>query len=228
MKTKILTISLYIILAVSSVSFSDPYTVKRISDVNFRYEFYTTNKNVKPRINKTYYWFKGGAIHNAQSGIAGELLHDKFVKMYNSNQLAEQGQFKKGLKIGLWRTWHPNGIVETNQNWNSGLKSGMFYKYDENGNLIEKGSYNGDKKHGKWIDFVKKDTIEYKNGDVYIKKIKLSKEKKIELKEANKKAKESKKGDLKSKKTTNTNETSKTSFFKRLFSKKNKSKKTND
>ena len=32
------------------VSFTDPYSIKRISDANFRYEFYTSTKEVKAQI----------------------------------------------------------------------------------------------------------------------------------------------------------------------------------
>lgn len=173
-------------------SFSDPYTMKRISDKEFRYEFYTTDKKVKAKDNKIYYWFKGGLIHNAQAGFVGELLDDKFVKTYNSNQIAEQGTFRKGLKIGLWKTWYNNGIVATTQKWCNGLRSGAFYSYDEKGLLIEKGKFRKNEKHGVWIDYIKKDTIVYKKGVVFIKKIKEEKD----------------------------NHNDKPNFFKRLFRKK--------
>lgn len=202
MKTKALTIFLFIFSFIF-LSFSDPYSIKRISDKEFRYEFYTTNKKIKPNRNKIYFWFKGGTIHNSQSGFGGELLQDKFIKMYLNNQLAEQGFFKKGLKKGLWKTWYKNGLIETTQKWSSGLKSGDFYRFAEDGTILEKGKYKNDKKHGIWIDFIKKDTITYKEGNVFVKKIKLSKEDK------------EKKKALKS--TPNKN---KKSFFKRLFSKK--------
>ena len=232
MKIKVLASSLYLLLAILLVSFSDPYTIKRVSDVNFRYEFYTTDKKVSPKENKIYYWFKGGAIHNAQSGIAGALLHDKYIKMYHSNQLAEQGAFRNGLKIGVWKTWFANGIIETIQNWNNGLKSGTYYRYDEKGTLAEKGNYKADKKHGLWFDYVKKDTVTYKRGVIVVKKRKLSKEEKDLLKEEKKKTKEAKKA-LKAaekvakkhnKEVENStkiidNKTKKDGFFKRLFSK---------
>jgi hypothetical protein len=188
LKTKALSTFSCLIVALLLVSFSDPYTIKRISDANFRYEFYTTDKEVKPKADKIYYWFKGGLIHNAQAGTAGMLLNGPFVKMYHSNQLAEQGTFKNGLKTGLWKTWYPNGIVETTQKWGNGVKSGMFYHFDENGIMTEKGKYSSGRKQGKWVDLVKNDTISYKNGILSVKKPKLSKEEKAKLKEESKKA----------------------------------------
>jgi hypothetical protein len=209
------TNSLYQILLLSFglllVSFSDPYAIKRISDADFRYEFYTTQKEATPKINKTYFWFKGGVIHNTQSGIVGELLHGKYTKMYHSNQLAEQGFFRKGLKKGLWKTWYPNGVLETTQHWISGLKSGIYMHYDQNGKLVERGRYTNSRKYGKWIDYIKKDTVLYKHGEVYIKKLKTNKEKtnNTKLKTNN----QTKKQDTLTKKE---------GFFKRLFKKKAK------
>lgn len=226
---------LIIILILISFSFSDPYAIKRISDNDFRYEFYTTSKKIKPEANKMYYWFKGGLIHCAQSGVAGDLLNDKFTKMYHSNQLAEQGEFRNGLKIGLWKTWHPNGIVKTSVYWRNGLKTGIFYSYDENGAMIEHGNYKRDIKHGKWVNFEKKETLTYREGHIFFKKIKLSKEEKAKLKreeKAKKKlekevGKENKKGFFKrlfskkeDKKETIQTKESKEGFFKRLFGKK--------
>jgi hypothetical protein len=195
------------------VSFSDPYSIKRISDANFRYEFYTTHKIVKPKKDKTYYWFKGGIIHNAEYGMAGELLHDKFVKMYHSNQLAEEGIFRKGLKKGLWKTWYPDGVLETTQYWRSGQKYGAYLHYDQKGNLLEKGRFVSDKKQGKWIHFINKDTIVYNHGVVRLKKVKSSNNSQSEaVKDAKKLKAETE--------TQNNNSPVKEGFFKRLFKKK--------
>jgi antitoxin component YwqK of YwqJK toxin-antitoxin module len=139
--------------------------------------------------------------------MAGELLQDKFVKMYHSNQLAEQGTFKKGLKIGLWKTWFTNGMVETTQKWSDGLQSGFFFRYNESGLLIEKGNFKCGRKHGFWIDFVRKDTLVYKNGILFVKKIKIPKTKKLE--------------------TTSEKKPEREGFFKRFFRKKQTKEKTN-
>lgn len=174
------------------VAFTDPYSIKRISDANFRYEFYTSTKEIKPKTSKIYFWFKGGAIHNAKAGVSGQLLDGNFKKFYHSNQLAEEGNFKKGLKIGLWKSWFENGNLKTTQYWNNGLQTGFYYAYDASGNTIEKGNYKKGQKHGNWINYISKDTVIYKNGIVFTPKPKLSKEEKIALKAKNKAEKEAK------------------------------------
>ncbi|PJJ11135.1 hypothetical protein CLU83_4631 [Flavobacterium sp. 1] len=182
MKTKAALLFLYLSIISISSSFSEPYNIKRIADENFRYEFYVTDKNVAPKPNKVYYWFKGGAIHSAQGGSGGDLLNDVFLKTYHSNQIAEKGNFKNGLKIGIWKTWHPNGSIESTQKWSKGLRTGMYYKYDKNGLVVETGCYKNDKKQGKWYDFEKKDTVSYSHGIPTVKKQKLSKLDKLKLK----------------------------------------------
>lgn len=206
--------NIFIISLIGLISFQDPYSIKRISDKNFRYEFYTTSKKIKPHKNKTYFWFKGGLIHEAEYGVAGEVLNGSFKKYFHSNQLAEQGVFKKGLKVGLWKSWYENGKIETNQIWKSGQKNGVFLKYNSSGEIVEKGSYKRNLKHGLWIDMIKNDSITYKKGAVFLKKAKLTKEERkkirLEKKANNKKTNSKDKESIK-----------KVSWFSKLF-KKNK------
>lgn len=100
------------VLVLSLLSFQEwePNLKKRISDTSYRYEFYVTKDEPRVKSDRIYYWFKGGTIHNSENGISGELLHDVFEKFYLNNQLAEKGEFKKGLKVGLWKTWYANGF----------------------------------------------------------------------------------------------------------------------
>lgn len=185
MKTYTIPRYILIFFAFVLVSFGDPYTIKRISDKNFRYEFYTTDKKIKPRTAKTYYWFKGGLIHEAHGGIAGDLLDDKFTKMYHSNQLAEQGQFKEGLRVGLWKTWHPNGVLATTLSYSKGLRSGKYFRYDENGNLIENGKFCSDLKTGKWTNADSQEITTYKKGIIVRKKETFTKSEKYRIKQEN-------------------------------------------
>ncbi|OWP84753.1 hypothetical protein BWK59_03550 [Flavobacterium davisii] len=193
-------------------SFQDSFLIKRISDKDFRYEFFTTNKKKKPDIKKEYFWFKGGMIHHAQYGSAGELLDGKFSKFYHSNQLAEQGTFRKGLRIKEWKFWHPNGKISSIQHWASGVKHGVWLSFDSEGKMIESGFYKNNLKSKTWINYERKDTLVYKKGEIVTSKIKKEIPQKTESKESKRKTKTIEKS----------SDTTKPSFFKRLFSKKNK------
>lgn len=183
MKKIILPHYIFIFFAFALVSFADPYAIKRISDKEYRYEFYTTSKKIKPNTAKTYFWFKGGLIHEAQGGIAGDLLDDKFTKMYHTNQLAEQGLFKEGLRVGLWKTWHPNGVLATTLTYRKGLRCGKYFRYDENGNLIENGAFRSNLKTGKWTSTENNEIITYKKGVIIKQKETFTKSEKYRIKQ---------------------------------------------
>ncbi|MDD2987159.1 hypothetical protein [Flavobacterium sp.] len=244
MKVKYFALFVVLFLTAMLSSFKDPIQKKKITDVNFRYEFFTSSKKTNIQQGRIYYWFKAGAIHTTENGSAGELLHSGFEKFYLDNQLAEKGSFSYGQKEGSWRTWHKNGLLDTKQYWQDGRKHGAFFSYNTNGVLVEKGSFKKGNKNGRWINFIKKDTILYKNGVVYIKKVKLTKEEKkaakeVKLKlkeeqqlerknnkEASKKARELKKENKFQEKinnqSTKKDNSKKENFFKRLFAKKEK------
>jgi antitoxin component YwqK of YwqJK toxin-antitoxin module len=133
LNTSRLTQVLLLITALLLLSFTTQNLKKRITDTEFRYEFYTTQKEISAKSDRLYYWFKGGAIHTSEYGVSGELLDGEFEKFYLNNQLAEKGYFKNGLKDGLWKTWHKNGKIATKVYSNSGQKSGIFYGYSSSG-----------------------------------------------------------------------------------------------
>ena len=197
------------LLVLLLVSFDEPKLKKRITDKEFKYEFYVTDKSPQVKPERVYYWFKGGAIHNSESGISGELLDDVFNKFYLSNQLAEQGAFNRGLKKGAWKTWHANGTLESFQYWDEGRRNGNYKRYSDSGTLIEKGRYRANKKQGQWIDFSTNDTVVFDKGNIVPKKIvvkPLPKEPSVESEPGTKKP----------------------GFFKRLFTKKDKPKDTQE
>ena len=145
-------------------------TLKKVSDENYRYEFYTTAKQVKAKTHKTYFWFKGGKIHMAKAGVAGTLLQGDFKKYYHSNQLAEQGTFKLGVKHGVWKTWYESGVLKSLEHYTQGVKTGKALYYTTTASIQEKGNYHKDFKNGKWINYTTQDTLFYKKGEVKLPK----------------------------------------------------------
>lgn len=145
---------------------------KRIINTHdFDYEFYISSEKIKkPKIEKTYFWYKTGEIHQSTADIGGSVLVDTYVKYYKSKQLAEKGIFDNGLKDGIWKNWHKNGKLSKIEKWKNGFRHGDFITYTENGEKILEGKYKNHKKHGAWIDYVSKDTLVYKKGVVIPKK----------------------------------------------------------
>ena len=143
------TISIFFLIFLTS--FQNPELPKRIYDKEFKYEFYTIAKKIKPSKNKKYYWFKGGKIHYSVYGATDELLNGKYIKFYLTNQLAEQGTFKNGLKKGIWKNWNENGTLSKTENYSNGYLNGKYEEFDSNGKLFISGIYRNNKKHGYFI-----------------------------------------------------------------------------
>lgn len=199
-----------------SFSFIGPELLKKISDKEFRYEFYTSTKEIKTTKNRNYYWFKGGAIHVSEYGISGEILNGIYIKYYLDNQLAERGNFSFGVKNGEWKSWHKNGQIQTLSQWSKGLQRGKFLEYNNDGKLILSGKFKHGKKEGAWIYHTTNDTIHYKKGEIFVKPKKLTKEEKQKQKELKKKEKAQKKINKKKKQATK-----KQHWWSKYFKKKN-------
>lgn len=220
MPLRLLNLIVLLVFASSIQAQDSFYLRKKITDRQFRYEFFVSERSPHAKTKVTYYWFKGGLIHHSEGAYSGEVLDGDFEKFYLSNQLAEKGQFKNGKKVGLWKTWYENGVLATTQEWAGGQKNGNFFLYDSEGNLIEKGLFRANRKNGKWINYLRKDTLKYYKDKLVVKKEKKS----INVNDSIDQTK-SKKSNPNS--LTNSQPTTKEkrdSFFKRLFKKKNKTK----
>ncbi len=145
---------------------------KIIRDNSYDYVIYVS-VNKSPKINdlKTYFWYRSGEIKNTTGGVGGDVLHKEYAKYYNNKQLAEQGHFYYGLKDGTWKSWHDNGTVEKVISYYKGIAQGDYYTYDSSGSIMTKGKYSRGRKVGTWITYSAiNDTINYKRGEVIVKK----------------------------------------------------------
>lgn len=153
------------LIALLCFSFTSDLQKRIVRQDGFDIECYIAIKELNSfNANKVYYWYKSGEIHNSQSNIGGNVLHNTFIKYYRSNQLAEKGDFDFGLKTGIWQSWHENGQLKIKEYWNNGYREGNYYGYDQDGQLTLKGKYRKNIKVGQWINYANKDTLYYKKG----------------------------------------------------------------
>ena len=68
-----------------------------------------------------YFWYIPNAIHSTQGGFNGQLLNGNYAAYYPDKNLKEQGDYKKGLKDGVWKTWNRKGDLTSVVNWNNGV-----------------------------------------------------------------------------------------------------------
>ena len=61
--------------------------------------------------------------------------------------------FCKISKDSIWKTWHPNGQLETFGNYTNNLKNGIWKEWHSNGLLASSGTYISDQKNGYWKSY---------------------------------------------------------------------------
>lgn len=173
----------------------EPYNKRIISDTIYKEHFYITDEEPKAKKDRAYYWYRAQKVHHSQGDYAGELVDGLYIKYYQSNQLAAKGYFKEGVKDGLWKNWYKNGQLSNEQTWKAGKLHGKTILRDSLGHIQAIGKYKKGKKSGKWIYPTQQDTISYKKGEEIEPKLKKEKD------------------------------STKQSFFKRVFKKKKTTKK---
>lgn len=144
-----------------------------LSYADYQVSFFTLPTDIKmakAKLGHDYYWLAGRQINVTSGGYSGKLLHGNFSSYYLNKQLKEQGEFKKGLKIGEWKQWSESGSLQGRINYSKGQKNGTFYRYNEKGILIEQGNYLNDKLDGKLKKYQGKDSVtvmRYRDGVVH-------------------------------------------------------------
>jgi len=123
------------------------------------------NKSPNVQIRNNLYY-----LPNKEKPYSGEN-----ICVYSSNgQYFNRGNFKKGLKVGIWTQWYANGqkTIEHNfkdgkkdgkrtkwfengqkqiaSNWKNGLVDGKLTNWFENGQKQLEGDYKNGKEDGKW------------------------------------------------------------------------------
>ncbi|HTK19617.1 MAG TPA: hypothetical protein VL442_08900 [Mucilaginibacter sp.] len=68
-----------------------------------------------------YYWYSANIIHETQGGYSGRLLGGQYSVFYPNKTLKEQGSFRKGLKVGVWKIWQEDGTLLAATTWKHGI-----------------------------------------------------------------------------------------------------------
>ncbi|WP_321515384.1 hypothetical protein [Marinifilum fragile] len=135
----------------------------------------THKQEFKAENSKIYYWFSKGKIRQNVGGYSGDLLDGKYEMFNKEGMLLEQGTFKKGLKIGIWKNWDENGDLWRISEYVEGVKHGLEIVIK--GSELYKTPYRMGKIHGSKIvempDTVIK--VKYIDGQEQIKKAKKEK-----------------------------------------------------
>jgi antitoxin component YwqK of YwqJK toxin-antitoxin module len=138
---QVLTIAVLILTVVSKAQ--DYEALRHCKSEEFKYDFYVLlkEKNIRFKDTVFYSWFRAQKIHHTQGQADGDILDGPFAKFYHSGQLAEQGEYDCGLKVGEWKSWRADGTLIEIRNYNKGTVDGKYFLYDELGKGIGSGKY---------------------------------------------------------------------------------------
>lgn len=152
-------------------------------------------KKVNPKLDRYYFWYKANDVKRTRGGFYGKLLHGPYRQFYPDKDLQKSGEFKHGLKKGIWKTWYKGGELESVIRWRNGRAVGHFVWYHPDGTILKKGKYRSGKLHGKVTSHPEKNiTIveHYKRGRLKKEKKKVGKLKVFEKRKQKTKRKKDK------------------------------------
>ena len=83
---------------------------------------------------------------------------------YNNGHTSSEGKYDKGIKVGEWKKYFPDGVLEFQINYNDeGIKHGDWKSFHKNGKLKKEGIYKNGGEEGKWVEY-------HENGETAIEK----------------------------------------------------------
>ena len=96
--------------------------------------------------------------------LRGGIYYKKFTDEPFTGELTgiEQGKFKNGKKVGIWKIYHENGQLKFKNTFEDNKLEGASEEYNTNGILISKGSFSNNLKDGEWIEYQREGT--YRHG----------------------------------------------------------------
>ncbi len=109
-------------------------------DTLIRVTILAGNLNLKPSLNRIYFYYSKGMINSNIGDYGGNLLNGEYKAFFNS-KLIESGHFNRGCKTGVWESWYMNGKFKKINSWKNGVLSGSFSYYNVNGIIEEQGYY---------------------------------------------------------------------------------------
>ena len=111
----------------------EPYNRVYLDSATFTYAFYTTQDQPKIKTGRSYTWYKAGRILTTVEGYDGLLLDGEYRMFYLNKSLYRQGNYKMGIRSGLWREWYANGQLKEKSVWEEGRLRGEPERFDSTG-----------------------------------------------------------------------------------------------
>jgi len=124
-------------------SFPNPSYHVKMNNLSYHFEILDEKEKKISHFDpsKHYFWYKSQLILQTQGGGSGSLLHGPFTCYHPNKQLESSGQFREGLKDGIWRYWTDRGNLVKQESWSKGILKGNQLYYDSLGTVNRKVKY---------------------------------------------------------------------------------------
>lgn len=134
MQTKLLLTTIIFILSLSagivcaqSIPVSKYEIILKTGDGTIRTWVSTEKKSIRLKTDRYYYGYYLNGLFCKQGELQGKPLNGKYCRYDLKDNILESGQFKYGLKEGLWKNLSPGGtLTETNE-----FRKGQLYGHRE-------------------------------------------------------------------------------------------------
>jgi hypothetical protein len=130
----------------NGAKFHSREVIFQVRDTLIRANILTGDLNKKPDPDKNYFWYSKGIINSNIGGYGGKLFNGVYLSFLN-NKLIESGQFFKGTKTGIWKTWYTSGRLRQICSWKEGYPNGKYTFFNESGLVEKNGFYRNNKFH---------------------------------------------------------------------------------
>jgi antitoxin component YwqK of YwqJK toxin-antitoxin module len=85
-----------------------------------------------------------------QHAFAGRALHGAARVQYPDGVVESEGQWDHGVRVGLWTWRHANGALLMQGAFERGLRQGVWTRWREDGALLERGPWVDGGRHGRF------------------------------------------------------------------------------
>jgi len=114
----------------------------------------TQQIKITPKSELWYYWYFSDQVNANKGGYHGNMLHGTYTVFDKEKHMITQGQFNKGLKNGLWRSWYPDGNKKNTVFWKDGLLDGKAVYFNPDGTVYMSIEYRYGKRNGEQVFFI--------------------------------------------------------------------------
>ena len=104
-----------------------------------------------------------------RENISIDITDGNFIKYHPNGKLKTKGIIKNGKRTGIWKSYHTNGNIYSENKYKKGILNGKTAAYYPNGNVQYMGLYINNKKDDSWFFYLEDGTLDkeilFKDGE---------------------------------------------------------------